>query len=336
MNWDNIVIAGIATSYPEENLVSYQDIEEHFENTKVRIKSLMKILGKNQRYCVTKDANYYDLLEKAAQKALDSANLTAQNLDILVVVADTPEYISPTNAIKLAKIIGANNVKVVYDLNANCAGGIVAFDQISRFLTANKYFYNAMIITSFYGSYIRNDNDPIAFSTFSDSAAAVILQKKTEDRKRGFIDSAYRTDCSYDTMDVFPANGFKDILVNGHRDDAHIKLGISKDMELSFVPENWEKLILELLGNNNLNPEEIEKYIFSQFSLYHIRSTMALLKLKQDKFYYNGDVYGYNGCCSPYFALANLLSKSEIPNNKYIVLSAIGAGFTSAAILYSI
>ncbi|URZ00200.1 3-oxoacyl-[acyl-carrier-protein] synthase III C-terminal domain-containing protein [Clostridium felsineum] len=334
--FNNIVITGIGTTYPKENVTTYEDIEKHFEGTGIRVKSLMKILGKSKRFSIDENMDYFDFAKDASDKALKNANIKAEDLDIIVVVTSMPEYLAPANAIKLGKKLNATNVKVAYDMNATCAGAVVAIEQISRYLLSSKEFSKAMITTVFIESYVRDDKDPIDYSVFSDSAASVILEKKEEDTQRGFIDSSYKTDCSYDNMNVFPKNGFKDMLMKNNREDGDIKVGPNAEVNLDFIPDVWNELLLNLLKKNALLPSDIKKYFFSQFSLYHIVTAIAKLHLKKDKYVYVGDMYGYNGICSPIFSLEYGLDNKLVTKDDYIVLCAIGAGYTTAAVLYKL
>ena len=184
------------------------------------------------------------------------------------------------------------------------------------------------------GSYLRRDTDAISYGTFSDAASTIILRKVEEDIERGVIDSNYKTDYNYENMDVFPAKGFSDMLVNNHRSNDNIMINIAKDVDLSFIPDMWEKLIRGLLINNKLDVEDVYRYFFSQFSLFHIRSTMGKLKLPKEKCIYVGDEYGYTGCCSPIFALDYSMKTEEIKEGSYTVFCAVGSGYTSIAVLY--
>jgi len=331
--YKNIKITGIGTSYPP-NECSYNELEKHFKNRGIRIKSLMTILGKEKRYSMDENTNYFGLLMQASQMALDESNMNASNIDMIVVVAETPEHISPTNAMNLAYHLNADNVKIAYDLNGNCAGGVLAIDQVSRYLESNEDIQNALIVNAFMGSYIRREEDPISFSTFSDSSSAIMLEKKTEDWKSGFLGSEYRTNCSYIKMDVFPSSGFQAILTGNRRSENDVKLDINSSIDLSFIPDVWSDLLNGLLKKNQLSVDDISNYIFSQFSLYHIVTTMAKLKQDQAKAPYVGQKYGYNGGCSPIFALNEV--KNNLKAQDYIILCGIGAGYLSSAVLYKI
>jgi len=332
--YSNVLISGVGVSYPENNVTTFEELDKYFKLKDIRIENLMRILGKNKRFSIDEHIDYFYMLEDASKKAVEEAKISLDDIDVLVVVADTPEYVVPTNAIKLGERLGLKNVKMVYDINANCAGSIVAIDQVSRYLKTSKHYKNALIATIFVGSYLRRDTDAISYGTFSDAASAIVLQKVEENIERGVIDSNYKSDCNYSNMDIFPAKGFGDMFVNNNRSNEDVMINISKDVDLSFIPDMWEKLIRELLKDNNLEPKDIDKYYFSQFSLFHIRSTLGKLKIPKEKNIYVGDKYGYTGCCSPIFALNYSMQIEKSKQNSYSIFCAVGSGYTSVALLY--
>lgn len=178
--------------------------------------------------------------------------------------------------------------------------------------------------------------NPISYSTFSDSAAAVVLEKEYGDIGTGIIDVCYKTDCSYNSMDVVPNNGFFNIFLNNERGDQDLKLGMNDDVDLSFIPDMWANQMNDFLRKNGLCPKDISQYLFSQFSLYHIKSTLKKLNVEDSHYTYIGNMYGYNGCCSPLFALYNACRMRKLKKNDLFILCGIGAGYTSAGLLYKV
>lgn len=333
---ENILLTGLGISYPQNNKMDYKDLQEFYANKNVRIKSIMKILGKEQRFSMSLDDDYFSFLEKAALEAIYSSNTKIEDIDMIVVATDTPEYLSPSNAIRLANRLNMENVQVAYDLNANCASGVVAIDQVSSYLKSNIYINTALVVLAFMGSYIYMPENPISYSTFSDSAAAVVLEKEYGDIGTGIIDVCYKTDCSYNSMDVVPNNGFFNIFLNNERGDQDLKLGMNDDVDLSFIPDMWANQMNDFLRKNGLCPKDISQYLFSQFSLYHIKSTLKKLNVEDSHYTYIGNMYGYNGCCSPLFALYNACRMRKLKKNDLFILCGIGAGYTSAGLLYKV
>lgn len=331
---ERIEITGIGIEYPSYGKVDYNKLENYYNEKKVRIKSLMKILGKEGRYTREFTDDYFKLLENASKKSLKAANLNTKDLDILIVATDTPEYLSPTNAIRVANILNAQNVKIAFDMNANCASGIVALDQISSYMKANKNMNRALVICVFMGSNIFASENPVSYCTFSDGVSAVVLEKKGNES--GIVDTNYMTDSSFINMDVMPQKGFSEILRNNFFQSGEMKLGMDTELDISFIPDLWKEQLEDLLVKNNLSAEQITQYLFSQFSLYHIKSTMQKMNLSNKFYTYVGQKYGYTGECSPIFALHDAKKERKIKQNDLIILCGIGAGYTSAAMLYRV
>lgn len=331
---ETIEIAGIGIEYPSYGKVDYNKLKSYYNEKRIRIKSLMKILGKEGRYTRRNDDDYFQLLEKAAKKALRAASLCENDLDMVIVATDTPEYLSPTNALRITNILQAKNVKIVFDMNANCASGIISIDQASSYMKVNKSINNSLIICAFMGSNIFTPENPVSYCTFSDGVSAVVLRKKGI--TSGIVDTNYMTDSSYMNMDVMPAKGFSSILKSNNRKSEDMKLGIDQGLDISFVPEMWKYQLNDLLLKNNLIAEEISQYLFSQFSLYHIKSTMQKMNLSSEYYTYVGQKYGYTGECSPIFALYDAKKEGKIKKDDWIILCGIGAGYTSVALLYKV
>lgn len=184
------------------------------------------------------------------------------------------------------------------------------------------------------GSHIHKETDPISYSIFSDGAGAVILEKKEENFERGFIDSQYNSNSDYHNMNSFPKFGFTSILKNNVKEDENLKLYVNPEIQLSFVPDVWVEIISTLLERNNLTSGDIDMYFFSQFSLFDITSTIDRLSVNHDKFIYTGDKYGYTGSSSPIFALNHELKEQDYNKYSTAVFCGIGAGYSSASLLY--
>ena len=74
---------------------------------------------KERRWCKENESTA-DLCEKVSEILLKKGNLTAQDLDLIIVSTDTPEYISPSTASVLQHRIGAKKAGT-FDINTACA-----------------------------------------------------------------------------------------------------------------------------------------------------------------------------------------------------------------------
>ena len=129
----NVVIKEIGI-YTPSNEVGNEYFVEHFRRLGVDAKGLMKHLNRQKRFLADRDKSSLSMGYEAAINALEKANMAPNDLDMIVFASDTPEYTSPTNALKLNQMLNATNANRVFDMNCNCIGMLVAMDVIAGYV----------------------------------------------------------------------------------------------------------------------------------------------------------------------------------------------------------
>lgn len=333
MNY-NVNITGVGTFHPSKR-VDNQYYIDFYNKRGMNIEGLLSHLGRKYRYVQAEGENENTITmgTKAAIKALENANTNAKDIDMIVFVSDTPEYTAPTNALKIKRILGAENANMIYDMNCNCVGMLVALDQISRVMKTNKNIKKALVVGSVLISAVAREDDPINYACFADSGAAIVLEGVEENIQRGFIDSIYRSDTFVENAGVLPACGLSNI----YRDDisSEDKKWKTTPFDASFVSDLWVEMIRELVSNYNLSADDIKHYLFSQFSKNDIVETCKKLNISYDeKITFIGEEYCYTGATSPMFALDAAIKNNKIHSGDDVVFCSIGTGYVSTAVYY--
>jgi len=126
-------------SYVPDRVVTNQEIDQILgESTS---QWLVDNVGIRERHWMAEDQTTSDLVVEASRRALEKAGVTADQLDLIIVSTDTPDYLSPSTAIVVQHKLGAINAGS-YDVNSACAGWVTALDQGARYLateSAMKY-----------------------------------------------------------------------------------------------------------------------------------------------------------------------------------------------------
>jgi 3-oxoacyl-[acyl-carrier-protein] synthase III len=110
-----------------------------------------------------------DLAKKAGEEALKNGNLKPEDIDLLIVATDTPDFFSPaTSSIVQAKL----NLKnaATFDVNCACAAFVTALDIATRYLLTEERFNRAMIIGTYAMTKFLNWDDKVTAPMFSDGA----------------------------------------------------------------------------------------------------------------------------------------------------------------------
>ena len=332
--YQNVIFTGIGMYHPE-NEVDNEFFIDHFSKMDIQIESLLKSLGKEKRFLdIDGNETVITMAEKACLIALEEANLKPEEIDGLIFATDSPEYVCPSNALLTNEVLGMVNAHLCFDINSNCTGMITAFDVAARLMRENPALNKIIVIGSLLSSLIASKIDPVVYSTFADSAVALVIEKKNEEYRRGFIDSNYKTKPKDSLKFVNPAVGYSNIY-NPNICVENKKFRLTP-FENSYVPDEWRKLIDDLLERNGYNITDINQFFFSQFSKAFIDEMLGIYSLGEDKLTYVGDKYGYTGVSSPFVALYDALHENKVKQGDNLVFCSIGAGYNINSILYKL
>ncbi|MGI8740743.1 MAG: 3-oxoacyl-ACP synthase III family protein [Gammaproteobacteria bacterium] len=135
---------------------------------------LIANVGIRARRWMAPEQTTSDLIVQAAERAMERAGITAQDLDLLIVSTDTPDYLSPPTSVVVQHTIGAAQAGC-YDVNSACAGWVTALDQGARYLlTEPKARY--VLVAGGYGiSRFIDVKDKKTANLFADGAGAAVL-----------------------------------------------------------------------------------------------------------------------------------------------------------------
>lgn len=327
----NVIIKEIGI-YTPANEVSNDYFAEHFRRLGVDAKGLMKHLNREKRYLADRDESSLSMGYEAAKNVLEKSNTDPEELDMIVFVSDTPEYTSPSNALKLNQMLNAVNANRVYDMNCNCIGILVAMDTVSGYVKQNPSVKKILIVGSMYVSSVVNYKDSVVYPSFGDSAAAILLENIEEEEKRGILSATYFTDSNYHNTIVLPACGHsKELLYEVPKEKRRLEWN---PFDFGFLSDNWTKIIIQLLEENNIAVDKIDHFIFSQFSDADNLLTLEKLGADKEKYIFVGDKYGYTGVSSPIMALNAIWGK--LKKEGYIIFCSVAAGYSMNAVLYKL
>ena len=329
----NIISTGI---YHPKNRVHNDYFINHFNEMGVEVEGLLKHLEREYRYLSNDPTEtVITMAYNASKKALDEANLSIKDIDLLIFATDTPEYTSPSNAVKLLDMLGKGDVRIqmAYDTNSNCLGMLTALDQASRILMTNKRIKKALVVGGILFSAVGNDKDLVSYANFGDAAAAVVLDKVEEEIKRGFIDSTHLTQTSECNNILMPKAGYSKVIRDGVENDSDNKW-FWEPFDASFMSDIWVDLITEVAEDNGLKVTDINHPIFSQFTVPDSRIALEKLGIDINNTTYVGNEYGYTGTTSPILALDRALKTGEINPGDYVTLSSMGSGAVVSVLLF--
>lgn len=288
---------------------------------------------KERRWCA-EDESTADLAAAAGKQALERGNMKPEDIDLLIISTDTPEFISPSTSSKVQYMLGLKNAGT-FDINTACAGFVTALDVAAKYIKADERYDNVLVIGAYAMSKYINQLDKKTANLFADGAGAFIL--KAEDYSdRGFQASRLITHGQYhDYMGIFAGGTFKPLTSDIVANKKHL-LSIDKKFPPDINPETWSAIALELSKRTATPIEDYSQFFLTQININSIRETMDRLKLPHDKAQTSMHYYGYTGSACIPLAFEDALNAGKIKRGDSIMFIGSGGGlaFAGASFIY--
>lgn len=270
-----------------------------------------------------------DLILPAAEEAMKAAGITAQELDLIIVSTDTPDYLSPSTASVVAYRMGATRAGT-YDINTACAGFVVGCDIASKYIAADSKYKNILVVGAYAMSKYLNMDDYKIASLFADGAGAVVLQPAKD--TAGFIDSEMYTDGQYhDYMGIYAGGSAQPITHQVIENKGHL-LAFPKRIPPETNGIHWPRLTRILLDRIQKSPSDIKHFFITQFNVQSIYETLDKLELPRDRAHYVMDRFGYTGSASIGMALADAANQKKMKKGDLVFMLGSGGGMSMAAL----
>lgn len=317
-----VKIAGMG-SYVPEKIVTNDDLSKIVDTNDEWISSRTGI--KERR--ISEGENTSDLATKAALKALEKANISPEDLDLIVVSTSSPDSLSPSTAVYVQRNIGAFNA-ACFDISAACSGFIYALNVGSQFIKSGQS-KNALIIGAEVLSKITDWSDRNTCVLFGDGAGAVVLLPSEEKGVSSIFCGADGRKAEFLNINCVPV---KNILVTPEKID-DIAIRMDGREVFKFATNVMVEAIGKVLSDANLTIDDI-KYIVPHQANYRIIDFAARkLGLPEEKFFINLQKYGNTSAASIPLALDEMAEGGSIKKGDKLILVAFGAGFTWSACL---
>ena len=133
---------------------------------------IVRRTGIRQRRRAADDEATSDLCYEAARRCMEEANVTADEIDLIIVATMTPDHPTPSTACHLQRRLGA--VAPAMDVNAACAGFMYAMVTAAQFVAAGNSRC-ALVVGADLMSRTVNPEDVKTYPLFGDAAGAMLL-----------------------------------------------------------------------------------------------------------------------------------------------------------------
>lgn len=328
-NVEGIGVKGIVSTVPKE-------IGDNLNDENIPKEKGQKILdstGIRYRRLSRESVTTSDLCEFSAVNLLENKKIDRSNIEVVVFLSQTPDYVLPATSTILQHKLGLPNSALAFDINLGCSGFVYGLSVVTSLLEKiPNPNASALLLVGDTSSKLTNKRDLSTYPLFGDCGTATLLTKEKGAKitfdlfsdGKGWdairVDhGAFRKQISKDSEELISNDGVnfrreRDLYLNGM--DV-FSFGITK------VP----KAVKDYYEKTNLSKEDFDFFIFHQANMFMNEKIRKKLKLEEEKVPYT--LYDYANTSSATIPLTLTTKlKDKIKNNTKILACGFGVGLS--------
>lgn len=313
--------------YLPEKVLTNQDFEKMVETTDEWISSRT---GIKERRIAAQDEFTSDMGYHAALAALKDAELSPEEVDLVLVATITPDCAFPSTSCKIQHRLGAVKA-AAFDMQAACSGYIYGL-SLAKALVEAKVYKNILLIASEKLSSIVNYEDRNTCVLFGDGASACIISDHPGKNTSLFIrDVSLGSDGEQANLITVPAGGScMPASLETVSSKLHYLQMEGKEV-FKHAVRRMEAACKECIDRVGLKEEEISFLIPHQANARIIETIAKRFNIPMERVYLTIHKYGNTSASSVGIALDELLEEKKLPVGANILLTAFGSGLTWGA-----
>jgi 3-oxoacyl-[acyl-carrier-protein] synthase III len=311
-------------SYVPERILTNRELEKIVETSDEWIRTRT---GISERRIAAPEETTSDMATKAALAAMSQAEVSAEQIDLIIVATVTPDMFFPATACWVQKKLGAIRA-ACFDVSAACSGFIYAMEIAQQFIS-NHVYNTVLIVGADKLSSIVDWSDRNTCVLFGDGAGAAILRNRSA--SHGVIATHMGSDGEFSDILFMPGGGSRCPITSANVDQ---KLNTIK----MLGKETYKQAVTAMsdaadraLESAGLKYEDIACVIPHQANMRIIEAIAHRMGLPVDKFYVNLEKYGNTSAAAVAIALDEAHRQGRFKIGDYILLVVFGGGLTWAS-----
>jgi len=316
-------ISGVG-SYVPARILTNAELEKSVETTDEWITTRT---GIKERHLAASDEFTSDLATRAAERAMQNAGVTAEQIDLIIVATITPDMPFPSTACLVQSKIGAFRA-AAFDLEAACSGFIYALEIGQQFITSRTY-ETVLVIGAEKLSSIVDWQDRNTCVLFGDGAGAAILQNRPN--AHGLLTAVMGADGRKSDLLFMAGGGSRcPATVDSVTARRHFLRMEGKETFKNAV-QAMQKAATEALRRCEIDITRIKCIIPHQANRRIVDAVAERLGATPEQMFINLHKYGNTSAASVAIALDEAVSSGRVQRGDLILMIVFGAGLTWGA-----
>jgi 3-oxoacyl-[acyl-carrier-protein] synthase III len=313
--------------YVPETVMTNKDMEKLVETNDEWIQSRT---GIKERRILTNGEPISFMAVKAIEMMLERRNISADDLDLILVGTVTPDMLFPSTACIIQDKIGASKAWG-FDVLAACSGFIFTLVAGMQFIESGMY-KKVLVVGADKMSSITNYKDRNTCILFGDGAGCVLLEP-SEDPAYGILDNIMRVDGSGGKyLNMLGGGSLNPPSHSTVDNDWHYVYQEGKHVFKDAV-KGMADVSHEIMLRNGLTSEDISYLVPHQANMRILTACADRMGLPHEKVMVNIHKYGNTTAATIPLCLSEYWEDGKIKKGDNLILSSFGAGYTWGSIL---
>ncbi len=311
-------------SYVPEKILTNAELERLVETSDEWITSRT---GIRERRIAAPGEHTSHMAARAAERAMEQAGITAEQIDLIIVGTVTPDTAFPSTACHVQRILGAKNA-ACFDLSAACSGFLYAVEVAQQFI-ANHTYETVLVIGADKLSSIVDWGDRNTCVLFGDGAGAAILRYRAG--SHGVITTFMASDGNFGDILHMPGGGCAIPITKDNVDEKLNTLKMNGRETFKQAVLSMGSAATKALEQAGLTTDDLTCIIPHQANMRIIEALADRLEIPLEKFHVNLDRYGNTSAAAVAIALDEANREGRFKVGDYILLVVFGGGLTYAS-----
>jgi len=316
-----VAIAGVGVHAPEQVLTNF-DLERMMETSDAWI---TERTGIRRRHVAEPGTTTFSLATAAARKALDSAGVRAEDVDMILVATSTPDAPFPSVACRVQEQLGAPG-SAAWDLLAACTGFVYALGTAEAYVSSGRAD-TVLVIGSEVLTRMLDWNYRTTAVIFGDGAGAAVLRPAS--RGAGFLSWCLGSDGR--GYDQITAGNVECGPYTAH--EAKPTIDMKGPDVFKFAVDIFIRQAYACAEEAGLAIEDIDLWVPHQANRRIIEAAARRIGLPMERVVCNIDEYGNTSTATIPLALADALREGRIKSGDKVLIAGFGSGLTWGACL---
>ncbi len=305
-------------SYLPERVLTNKELEKMVDTTDEWI---VQRSGIKERRIAAAEETTTDMAIRAAKRAIESAGISVEQINGVIVATTTADSTFPSVAVKVQSALGIPPCPA-FDVQAVCTGFVYAFSTADAFIKTGLASC-VLVIGSEKMSSIIDWTDRATCVLFADGAGAAILEARDADEEEGLEGQGVHSTHMY-------ANGDQKDLLFCNRGEM---LKMEGKEVFKYAVTYLADIVGEVLAHNRIHPDQIDWLVPHQANIRIIESTAKKLGTPMEKVVVTIDRHGNTSAASIPLALDEAVRDGRIKRGQMVLIEAMGGGLTWGAAL---